>query len=110
MSTLHPAGGSATGSAGDPANSGVDEQCADTGGGRYLALQNIDMIDQITPFELRIGQHHDDIQYMIALKNRQGGIGRINGKTVLAFVPGADKFLIRLIAIMVFFIGIFLSL
>jgi hypothetical protein len=30
---------------------------------------------------------------MIILKNRQGSIGRINGKTVLAFAPCADKIL-----------------
>ena len=93
MSTLHPAGGSSARSAGDPANSGVDEQGADSCRSRYLALQNIDMVDQITPFELRVGQHHDGVQDMITLKDRQGGIGRIDGKTILAFVPGANKFL-----------------
>ena len=53
MSTGDPAGGSATGSADDPANSGVDKQGADPGGGRYLALQNIDMVDQIIAFKPR---------------------------------------------------------
>ncbi len=73
MPALDSAGGSATGSAGDPAHSGVDKQCADAGGGRYLAFQNIDMVDQITPFEPGVGQHQDSVQNMIILKNRQEG-------------------------------------
>ena len=70
MSALDSAGGSATGSAGYPAHSGVDEQGAEAGGGRYLTLQDIDMVDQITPFEPGVGQHHDGVQHMITLKNR----------------------------------------
>jgi hypothetical protein len=70
MSTFDPAGGSATGSAGNPAHSGVDKQGADAGGGRYLALQDLDMVGQITAFEPGVGQHHDGVQNMIPLKNR----------------------------------------
>jgi hypothetical protein len=70
MPALDSTGGSATGSASDPSHSGVNKQCADAGGGRYLAFQNIDMVDQITPFEPGVGQHHDGVQNMIALKNR----------------------------------------
>ena len=82
-----PALDSAGGSAGDPAHGGVDKQCADAGGGRYLALQNIDMVDQITPFEPGVGQHHDGIQNMIPLKNRQEG-------KVFAFASTASVFAI----------------
>ncbi len=53
-------------------------------GGRYLAFQDIEMVGQGIAFEPKVGQHHDGILHMIILKNRQGGIGRINGKTVLA--------------------------
>jgi len=93
MSAFDSAGGSATGSAGYPAHRGVDEQGAEAGGGRYLTLQDIDMVGQVIAFEPGVGQHHDGILHMIILKNRQGGIGRINGKTVLAFAPCADKIL-----------------
>jgi hypothetical protein len=93
VSTGNSAGGSATGSAGDPSNSGVDEQGADPGGSRYLAFQNIDVVDQIIPFQSGIGQYHDNVQHMITLKNRQGGIGRISGKTVLALAPRVQEIL-----------------
>jgi hypothetical protein len=72
MSALDSAGRSATGSAGYPAHSGVDEQGAEADGSRYLTFQDIDMVDQITPVEPGVGQHHDGVQNMIILKNRQG--------------------------------------
>jgi hypothetical protein len=59
-------------SAGDPAHCGVDEQCAESGGGRYLTLQDIDMVGQVIAFEPGVGQHHDGILHMIILKNRPG--------------------------------------
>ena len=60
------------------------------------------MVGQITPVKPGVGQHHNDILHMIILKNRQGGIGRINGETVLALAPCADKILNGLVARQVF--------
>jgi hypothetical protein len=91
MPALDSAGGSATGSAGDPAHSGVDKQCADAGGGRYLALQDLDMVGQITAFEPGVGQYHDGIQNMITLKNRQEGKVFAFASTASHFPPGRRR-------------------
>jgi hypothetical protein len=83
-----PALDSTGGFAGDPAHRGVDEQCAEAGGGRYLTLQDIDMIDQISLFEPGVGQHHDGILHMITLKNRQEGKVFAFASTASHFPPG----------------------
>jgi hypothetical protein len=54
VSAFDSAGGSATGSAGNPANNGVDKQCADSRGGRFFSSITSTLYARSFPFDLEV--------------------------------------------------------